>query len=231
MNRDFILHPSSFILLKRRRVRGLPVRRTVGDVVAPQTGTSVPGPRSVESGAGDSVCPLPNPPCRKAKMEPEQRTILYGLDERTLEWQNKTQAIRRASVTRGGQVTDYRARRHTTAGIAAIGLLLLALIAAMPRLRPAAPSRVTAPSPMTPVDRTAFAADVPVPAVRQTAPVRSSPQSPDIAWMEMSLPGHVPPPAPVWIDGPRRTTEMSFPAGAFAVTQPPAHQQNLFAIR
>jgi hypothetical protein len=69
---------------------------------------------------------------------------VYDLDK-TQEWLNRTIQINKTPPVRGGVSTDYRARRQTLSGIAAL-LLVIGGLALWPHPRPVAP-RAAPPAP------------------------------------------------------------------------------------
>jgi len=146
---------------------------------------------------------------------------MYDLDK-TQEWLNRTQQIGRTPALRGGLAPDYRARRHTALSVlfaltvVALGILLFT------RLRPPALTSdsgeqfLTAPGSTRIADMSAAPSVAPAtarpaarPYVRRVRPPSQLDfDAPDtlLDGPVVPLPGHVAPPAPIWLDGVSRST-------------------------
>ena len=139
---------------------------------------------------------------------------VYDLDK-TQEWLNRTIQINKTPPVRGGVRTDYRARRQTLSGIAAL-LLVIGGLALWPHPHPVAPK----PTTSTPVAKTAVPAVASQTLVINTAPVQVPPmpqfifpsdQAAGVALVHSSVRNSqaglnrrssdaVAPAAPIWLD-------------------------------
>lgn len=144
---------------------------------------------------------------------------MYDLD-RTQEWLNRTQALARVPAMRGGDPEDRRPYWQAAVGVAAVLLFVVSLIqlsgwrprAAAP---PPAPSSVAMAS-LAPIQSHEMLREVaPGRLIRLNAPAPSAPETsyqPPIPLRDgkplppdtlLLPPGHVSPPAPVWLDTPQ----------------------------
>jgi hypothetical protein len=158
---------------------------------------------------------------------------MYDLDK-TQEWLNRTQALNRVPAMRGGLQEDRRPYQQAAVGVAIL-LLFLVFIIQSPRFRP----RVASPPPAPPSLPTASLAPIqsqemlrgmtPSSLTRAASPDSSGadnsfymppipmrdgkPLPPDTPLLP---PGHVSPPAPVWLDGPQ-SPRAAAPVASFSL--------------